>query len=260
MQLGALRKDECDGASLLVYNFISKEYSDNWVPVDEGDPNIDVDLGGDSVGDVLSVTSTKTWSLSPDSPFDWTDLEGNLLNGWQSVEEYPDWTGFNASVQAEAAKNQIQFSSNGAVKLIYADGHEEEGSHSTEEGTNIITFDGVTPAFPVGSWVVVTTTEDNQWKVVKTEVSGGIVTDIWFGKRDPEKAEYMVFHFVLGSSEVDPIEAARKEIIAALSGPEGRRTFRVDDTWHVDWLDGDLNGGWTTPTTFADDFTTNSWV
>ncbi|MEL4307738.1 hypothetical protein [Joostella sp. CR20] len=31
MQLGVLRKDSCDGAAMLVYNFISKEYSDNWV-------------------------------------------------------------------------------------------------------------------------------------------------------------------------------------------------------------------------------------
>jgi len=34
----------------------------------------------------------------------------------------------------------------------------------------------------------------------------------------------------------------------------------VSDTWHVDWLAPDLSGGWTSETTFADDFTSNSWV
>lgn len=257
MQIGAFHASK---EELVIFNYISKDYSDNWVPVDEGDPDIEIDLGGESIDDVLSVTSTKTWSLSPDTPFDWTDLEGNFLNGWESVDDYPEWTGFDASVQAEVARNQIQFSSNGDVKLVYADGTEEEGSYSVDSDKNIVTFNGVTPGFTVGSWVVVTTTAENQWKIVKTEITGGIVTDIWFGKRDPDKAEYMVFHFVLGSSEVDPLEIARREIIAALSGPDGSRTFRVDDTWHVDWLDANLNGGWTTETTFADDFMSNTWV
>lgn len=32
MQLGVLRKDDCDGAAMLVYNFISQEYNDTWEP------------------------------------------------------------------------------------------------------------------------------------------------------------------------------------------------------------------------------------
>ncbi len=257
MQLGAFHnsKDE-----LVIFNFISKEYSDNWQPEETGDPVITVDLGGGTATDVISVSNSKTWSLSPETPFNWVDLEGTFLNNWESIDDYPDWAGFNTSHQADVASNSINFSSNGEVSLKYADGTEEEGTYTVNESDNTVTFEGVIPNFKMGEWATATTTAENQWKIVKTTITGGIVTDIWFGKRDPDKAEYMVFHFVLGSSSVDPLEAARKEITAALTGPDGTRSFRVSDTWHVDWLGADLSGGWTSETTFGDDFTSNNWV
>ncbi|NLP56893.1 hypothetical protein [Lutibacter sp. B1] len=261
MQLGVMRRDDCEGAALLVYNFISKDYSDNWVAEDLPDPTPAIDLNGGTLSDLIAVTSTKTWSLSPDSPFDWTDLEGNLLNGWETVEDYPDWASYTSADQATVSSNKIIFSADGTVKTVNSDGDELEGSYTVEEGTNIISFSDITPSFNMGGWAVATTTSQNQWKIVKTAMTGSTVTDIWFGKRDETgKDEYMVFHFVLGSSSVDPIEEARKLIVASLTGPTGTRTFKVSDTWHVDWLNADLSGGWTSASTFADDFTSNSWV
>jgi hypothetical protein len=263
MQLAALRDQALSGEGpvWLIYNYISKSYSDNWAPVIyEGDPEINVDLGNGTAQDLIAVTTTKTWSLSPDSPFDWATLEGELMNGWQTVGDYPGWAAYTVADQADVAKNKIIFSANGDVKTIDSDGVEAEGTHSVEEGTNIISFEGIVPYFKMGGWAVATTTAENQWKIVKTKKTGSTVTDIWFGRRDPDKPEYMVYHFVLGSSDVDPVEENRKKIIAALTGPTGTRSFRVSDTWHVDWLAGDLTGGWTSPTTFADDFASNSWV
>ena len=263
LQLAALRDEALsgEGPTLLVYNFITKEYSDNWVPEDLPDPDPPIDLEGGTPADLISVTATKSWSLSPDSPFDWTDLDGNLLNGWQSVEDYPDWAGYTVADQAAVSSNQIIFSGDGTVKTVDNNGNELEGSYEVEAVTNIIQFTDITPLFNIGAWAQATTTSQNQWKIVKTALTGPIVTDIWFGKRDETgKDEYMVFHFVLGSSAVDPVELARLEMIAALTGPTGTRTFKVSDTWHVDWLNPDLSGGWTGPTTFADDFSSNSWV
>ena len=207
LQLGLLRKDDCDGAATLVFNFVSKDYSDNWVPQDLPDPDPAIDLNGGTVDDLLSVTTTtsKTWSLSPDSPFNWTDLNGTFLNDWNAVEDYPDWAGFTVADQATVVKNKIAFSNDGTVTTIDSNDVEMAGTYVTEEGTNIITFSDITPAFPIGgSWATVATTAQNQWKIVKTAATGTTVTDIWFGKRDEEKNEYMVFHFVLedGVSEV----------------------------------------------------------
>lgn len=203
LQVGVLRKGSCDGAATLVYNFISKEYSDNWVPTAVADPNPSIDLNGGTVDDLLSTTTTttKTWHLSSDTPFNWTDLNGTFLNNWNSVADYEaaGWPGYVSGDQATVIKNKISFSNNGNVSTVTSSGATASGTFVTStDGKNIITFSGITPSFPIGSsWATVSTTAENQWKIVKTAKTGNVVTDIWFGKRDPNKSEYMVFHFVL---------------------------------------------------------------
>jgi hypothetical protein len=203
LQVGVLRKGSCDGAATLVYNFISKEYSDNWVPTAVADPNPTIDLNGGSVDDLLSTTTTttKTWALSQDSPFNFTSLDGTFLNNWNTVSDYPGWAAYTAADQATVVKNKISFSNNGTVNTIKSDGTTASGTYATStDGTNVISFTGITPAFSIGnSWASVSTTDKNQWKIVKTAKTGNVVTDIWFGKRNPNKSEYMVFHFVLSS-------------------------------------------------------------
>lgn len=256
MQLGYKDKGKDE---FIIFNYISKEYSDNWVPEDLPDPDPEIDLGGGTAQDLVSVTTSKTWSLSAETPFNWTDLEGNFLNAWESVDDYPDWAGFTAADQAAVAGNSITFYADGSVSTETNTGEEMEGFYAVEEGTNLITFTDLVPNFNMGAWAVATTTDANQWKIIKTGTTGATVTDIWFGRRDPVKPEYMVFHFELGSAGFDPVEANRQLIIESLTAGSSR-TFKVSDTWHVDWLAPDLTGGWTGPTTFADDFASNSWV
>ena len=254
-----------EGPWWYVWNFVSKEYADSYVPQDVPDPNPPIDLNGSTVGDLVSVsTSTsKTWVLSADSPFDWTDLQGNLLNGWKTAADYEaaGWTGYLASDKSTVIKNKITFDNNGTVKTVNSDGVETSGTYKTStDGTNMITFEGISPSFKIGSsWATVSTTAQNQWKIIKTAVTGSTVTDMWFGKRDEVKKEYMVFHFVLQNGSVDPIEENKKLIIQTLTNGSSR-TFKVSDSWHVDWLAADLTGGWTSATTFGNDFLSNGWV
>lgn len=261
----AVFRDKSEGPWWYVWNFVSKEYADSYIPKDVPDPNPPIDLNGSTVGDLVSVTTqtSKTWVLSADSPFDWTDLQGTLLNGWKTAADYEavGWTGYLASDKSTVIKNKIIFDNNGTVQTINSDGVEASGTYTTStDGTNIITFAGISPSFKIGSsWATVSTTAKNQWKIVKTAMTGSTVTDIWFGNRSESKNEYMVYHFVLQNGSVDPIEENRKLIIQSLTNGSSR-TFKVSDTWHVDWLAADLTGGWTTPTTFANDFLSNSWV
>lgn len=196
MQLAAYHKTKKE---FVIFNFISKEYSDKWVPKNVPDPNPAIDLGSGTVSDLLAVTTTKTWALSKDSPFNWTDLAGNFLNTWNTASDYPSWTSYLVSDAATVVKNKISFSSNGTVTTVKSDGSQASGTYTTStDGTNIITFTGITPSFSIGSsWASVDTTDKNQWKIIKTQKTGTVVTDIWFGKRDSVKSEYMVFHFVL---------------------------------------------------------------
>ncbi|AXP80097.1 hypothetical protein CJ739_1004 [Mariniflexile rhizosphaerae] len=254
LQLGVLRKSSCDGAATLVYNFISKEYSDNWVPEDLPDPNPSIDLDGGSVDDLLAVTTTtsKTWHLSADSPFNWTDLNGSFLNNFNTVEDYEavGWTGYVAADQDDVIKNKITFSDDGSVNTIDSNGVEASGTYSTStDGTNIISFTGITPTFPIGSsWATVSTTSQNQWKIVKTAKTGTLVTDIWFGKRDEVKSEYMVFHFVLDDPSSDP-DAGVKAILT-------KNPWKLDSnrTYDVTTGYGALQG----PVVFSD-YATWAW-
>lgn len=263
----AIMRTNDEGPWYYILNYVAKDYADSYVPADVPDPTPPIDLNGGTAGDLISVTTTesKTWSLSPDTPFNWTDLDGNFLNEWSSVDDYVNsgWAGYGPEDQDDMINSKIIFSADGTVKTIDPDGNEMDGSYTVSEGTNVISFSGITPSFPMGDWAVATTTSQNEWKIVKTGLTGSTVTDIWFGKRDetPGKNEYMVFHFVLNDASFDPIEENRKLIINSLAGGQSSsRTFKVSDTWHVDWLAGDLTGGWTSATTFADDFTSNSWV
>jgi len=254
LQIGVLRKDSCDGAATLVYNFISKDYSDNWVPQNLPDPDPAIDLNGGTVDDLLSTTTTttKTWHLSKDTPFNWTDLNGTFLNDWNSVADYEaaGWTGYVAGDQANVVKNKIKFSNDGKVTTVDSNEVEKAGTYTTETGTNIITFSGISPSFPIGSsWASVSTTSENQWKIVKTAKTGSSVTDIWFGKRDESgKKEYMVFHFVLDNPSADP----DAEVKAILTG----KTWKLDSNRTYDKVVGGIaiQG----PVIFSD-FATWSW-
>lgn len=184
-------------AEFMIFNYISKEYSDNWVPEEQPDPNFD---HGDQ-GELLSVTSTKTWKFDLQVPYNWTNLEGGFLNTWNSRADIvaTGWAPYGDADVANIDGASISFSEDGTVVVTQDNGSSETGTYTVDEETNMISFSTVTPTINIASWVTASTTDENQWKIVKVERDA--VTDkaigIWFGKRDPLKAEYMVFHFVL---------------------------------------------------------------
>lgn len=239
LRIAVLRTND-EGPWIYILNYVSKEYADNYVPEDLPDPTPDIDLDGGTVDDLLTTTTTtsKTWYMSPDSPFDWTDLDGNLLNGWQTSADYEaaGWTGYTSADEATVINNKITFSNDGTITTVDSNGVQSDGTYVTESGTNIITFSNITPTFPIGSsWATATTTSQNQWKIVKTAKTAGVVTDIWFGKRDETgKNEYMVFHFVLDTGgPVTPSQPSGTELTFDNSkfvygDLEGNGNFRLE--------------------------------
>lgn len=258
MQLGALRDEALsgEGACLLVYNYISKEYRDGWVAEEVPDPEPELPDGW--ADDVSSVTSYSVkWALSPETPFNWANLDGSLMNTWNGVADYPDWSGMTADVPATYENFSMTLNSqNMTVEMILPNGSSSSGSYTLDE-KGIYTFDGVTPYFNICGDINLATTAENQWRILSlVKDAAGDVTGMWVGALSTEKPEYTAYLLVpqVAGGEVDPKEAW----LTAFDG----KTFVPDVNWFVDWV-GDapgFSGGWTSSSTFGEDYTSNTWV
>lgn len=196
MQLGVLRRDDCDGAAMLVYNFITQEYSDNWVPVDEGP--VEPVLPDDWQDIVSEITTTAiTWKLDEETPINWAGLDGTLLNNWNSAAEYPDWLGTpDPSVFGDFSMTTD--SSDGTVEFITPDGTTTTGTYALSDN-GIYSFDIPVPTFPVISWANFYADSNNELRIlnVGTDANGNIA-EMWVGAVDDvnNPTQYSAFHLV----------------------------------------------------------------
>lgn len=256
LQLAVLRDPVLsgEGACLLVYNFISKEYYDNWTPGEEEEP--EPSLPDNWMDDVSqTVNKTVVWKLSESNPLDWCNLDGTRMNGWNNPGDYPDWLGTpDPAVYGDFSLTLNSEDMEATFKL--PDGTELTMNYSLDD-KGIYTFEETVPDFPVISWASFHLDTDRQLRIMSIEkdVSGN-VSGIWLGARDPEKPEYMAYHLIpsAGSTITDPLKAWKN----AFAG----KTFKPDVYWFVDWVGGapGFSGGWTSPSTFGDDYTSNGWV
>jgi hypothetical protein len=147
-------------------------------------------------------------------------------------------------------------SADGSVVFVTPDGTTTEGTYSID-AKGIYSFDITVPAFTLVGWASFSADANNQLRILQIEKDAtGAVTGMWLGSRNPDKPEYMAYHLVpqSGIAEVDPLTAWKKALVG--------KTFTPDVNWFVDWVNfpPDFTGGWTSSSTFGDDYTTNSWV
>jgi hypothetical protein len=207
MQLGVIRDEALsgEGPAMLVYNYVSKDYYENWVPEDLPDPEPQLPAGWQE--DVSKVVSnTITWTLSDQNPLDWCGLDGVRKNGWNAPEDYPDWLGTPDPGVYDGFELMLN-SADKTVEYVAPDGTTETGTYSLDE-KGIYTFEGISPSFSVIGWASFGLSADNQLRIMSIEKdAAGKVTGMWVGAKDPEKPEYMGYHLVPaagGASEEGP--------------------------------------------------------
>jgi hypothetical protein len=195
MQLGVFRSGD---PATLVYNFITKEYSDNWEPVEEV---ATIDEGFDpqfAPGELLKMltggtSSGRVWELDASgNPIDW--LAGGI--GWTvDSSSSNDW-GWNDNWSAAVDGAWIRFDQWGGLNYTrYQNGAETTGTFSIDEESNEITLVGNTLLQEPGSGLNPTT---NVIKVVKAYNADFETKGIWFGTSyDETKDEWFVFHYVV---------------------------------------------------------------
>lgn len=241
MQLAVLRDPALsgEGACLLVYNFISKDYFDNWVPSDVPDPEPPYD--GEANEDLTTSTTTKkVWGLSLNTPYNWTGLAGNFLNNWSSASDYAatGWAPYDAGMISNISLTLDKTgASTGSYKFTDGSGNPISGTYTVDDKNNVI-FDKAI-SFAVSGWATLATDAEHKLRIIKTETDAfGSITKLWLGQRDPVKDEYMVYGFEPKTSgTIDPMDAW----ITALAG----KTFVHNTNYFADWVKLDWTGGWT---------------
>lgn len=203
-----VRRTNDEGDYLYVWNFVSDEYAENYVPEDLPDPEPILPDGWQE--DVSKVVSYDIkWVLSPETPFNWANLDGSLMNGdWVSPETYPDWTGFNATIPETYSNFSLTINSqDNSLAMVLPDGTESSGTYELDE-KGVYTFTGVTPEFNICSWVNLSTTAENQWRILSIEKDlSGTVSGMWVGALSTENPEYMCYKLIpqfVGSGDNDP--------------------------------------------------------
>jgi len=242
----------------MIWNFVSKEYADNYVP--EGDPATPYE-GEPNEDLTTTTTTTKTWKMSLSTPYNWTNLTGGFLNNWTKPEDYiaTGWAPYDAGMISKISLTlEKTGASGGNYTFTDASGNPISGTYTVDDINNIA-FDNAI-SFAVSGWVSLSTSSatnyEKKLRIIKTETDAfGTITKLWLGQRDPVKNEYMVYGF-------EPSGAAAPDPTAAWKNALAGKTFKPDVDWFIDWVNfpPDFSGGWTSASTFGDDYTTNGWV
>lgn len=228
----AVMRTNDEGPWWYFWNYVSEEYAKNYVPEDEPDPDFVFEYDQAAA---LSPGFSQRWVLSKITPFNWASLDGSMMNaGWIDPSSYDSWTGFNSEAVANYEKASITFQAGGNVTVVDSDGNSTSGTYTLDAKKNLLTFKDVKPNIHIASgWIMATTTDENQWKILSIEGKFGKPYGIWFGKRDPSKKEYMAFHFVVDESGFD------KVAVSELSSGN-TQMWKLDTDSPFDW--GSLGG------------------
>ncbi|MFB9863867.1 hypothetical protein EFA69_08900 [Rufibacter immobilis] len=201
LQIG-VRRTNSEGDYLYVWNYISKEYADNYVP--EAPVETGPDEGFDPTfqpGELLNMItggsfSGRMWKLdAAGNPVDWIAKGKGWTTGHAASR---DW-GWNNTWDAAVANSWIRFDQFGGLNYTrFQNGQTTTGTFTINEDTNEIVLSGNNTLLQnAGHWMSPST---NTIKVVKAFPTAYQSKGIWFGTSyDATKDEWLAFHYVLGN-------------------------------------------------------------
>lgn len=195
----AIMRTNSEGAWWYIWNFVSKEYADNYVPI-VTEPVVDEGFNPTfASGELLKmltggVGAGRMWALDASgNPVDW--LAAGI--GWTTGPgSSSDW-GWNPDWAAVAGNSWIRFDQYGG-KQNYTrsqNGVVTSGLFTINAETNEINLGSETLIQNPSSWMNPTT---NVIKVVKAYNDDFATKGIWFGTSyDAGKNEWFVFHYII---------------------------------------------------------------
>jgi hypothetical protein len=197
MQLGVIRDKDVDGEgpAMIVYNFLSKTFSDNYVPPvtgpDDGyDPTFKT---GELLSMLTGTTSGRLWKIDAGgNPVDWI-AKGK---GWTKTHNDTRTWGWNESWDLIAKNSWILFNRVGGMNYTRnQNGVITTGTFTISEATNEVTLNGeLLIQNPESSL----SPAKNTFKVIKAFPGKVENKGIWFGTDyNAAKDEWFSFHYIL---------------------------------------------------------------
>lgn len=204
LMIGNYRDEVLSGESKCVFcwNFVSKEYADNYVPEPEepepAEPQLP-DGWKDDVSETVSVVTSSTikWTLSAKNPVDWASQSGKLLNNWTSPSDYPDWLGTLDPSVYEGFSMTLD-SKTLTATFATPDGSETEMPYTLDD-KGIYTFNGSVPTVTVVGWMTFRASDAATLRILSIEKDReDNLSGMWLGIPNPDKpdTEYIAYHFI----------------------------------------------------------------
>lgn len=206
------------------FNYISKEYRDNWTPGEEEEPEPPYD--GNANDDLTtSVTNTKTWNANLDAPYNWASLGGEFKNTWiknaDGIPVYEDWEPpYDADALSLIEMKLTKEGDNtGTYEVVNSLGETFEGDYSVDD-KNWIDFGQDFELISGLDWVSFGTSE-GKVRMISTEKDAlGNIKVLHLGVLNPGNAtEYMTIALVqgAGSGSTEDPEVTIKKMLCAKS-------------------------------------------
>lgn len=180
-----------EGKCIYCWNFVSKEYADNYkAPVQEVYPTLDADWR-----DYVEPKTNKviTYKLSDDTPFDWCNFDGSP-KGIKNI----------AAQSGIEDVTLVLNSGTGEYTLTDIAGNESKGKY-TLDAEGIYTFSNPLPEIVLSTdgRAVLKANADRTLRIMSYETSDytGGLTELWLGSKESDDQgtlyQYMGYHFVV---------------------------------------------------------------
>lgn len=241
----AIMRTNDEGPWYYIFNYVSKEYADNYVPSAEPEPPYSGNPNSDLT---TSVSTSKTWVVDLNYPYNWHNLAGNELNEVATTADQPEGFTFTTWTPPydEAAFSAVSMTmtkggdSDGTYEItIGSDTY--NGNYTIDEKNNIDFGQPITFFSGVGGWLTFGTTAKNTLRIIKTEKDlTGNIKGIWLGQRSSTKDEYLSLHLAAsssggGSNEPQGTEIAFDNAKLDFGDLEGKGNLRLElyNAWGV---------------------------
>lgn len=223
MRIGYVRiPGDWGGEWLEVYNFVSKEYADNYVPpTSETEPTPDVKA--DFIDAFTIQNRYASWKLDTKVPYDWCNLDGTRKNKFSSPADYP--AGFTPVEFEDDLKLKFATPSATGYKLTLPSGREVTGTFTMSSSGKLELSNGLAP-FSLADGVMFDAQSDGSLQVLSYNFDeSGRLEDMWLGRKECDITgrgiQYVGYHF-----------------LADFGGAQEPKSYKAELVyWNQDWTE-----------------------